>query len=56
MIGTAVTVVGSAWWQLNRDRGRQVRESPVGYLLSVKRALGPRTFAERAAQTLSLMY
>jgi hypothetical protein len=55
-IGTTVTLVGSAWWQLKRDRQRQVRESPVGYLLSVKRELGPRTFAERAAQTLSLMY
>jgi hypothetical protein len=55
-IGTVATVVGSAWWQLGQDRRRQIRESPVGYLLSVKQALGPRTFAERAAQTLSLMY
>lgn len=55
-VGTAVTVVGSARLQLRRDRQRQIRESPVGYLLSVKRELGPRTFAERAAQTLSFMY
>jgi len=55
-VGTAVTVVGSARSQLRRDRRRQIRESPVGYLLSVKRELGPRTFAERAAQTLSFMY
>jgi hypothetical protein len=55
-IGTAVTIVGSARLQLTRDRRQQIRESPVGYLLSVKRELGPRTFAERAAQILSFIY
>ena len=55
-IGTVAAVVGPAWWQLAEDRQRQIRASPVGYLLSVQRALGPRTFAERTAQMLGRVY
>jgi hypothetical protein len=51
--GTVATVIGSAWWQLASDRRQLIRESPVGYLLSVKRALKPRTVVERRAKLLA---
>lgn len=52
-VGAVGTVIGSAWWQLARDREQLIRESPVGYLLSVKRALKPRTVVERRAKLLA---
>jgi hypothetical protein len=51
-VGAVGLVVGTAWWQLDRDRKQRVRESPVGYLLSVKRALKARTVTERMAKLL----
>jgi hypothetical protein len=38
-VGAVGAVIGSAWWQLAQDRKQQIHDSPVGYLLSVKRAL-----------------
>jgi hypothetical protein len=52
-VGAVGAVIGSAWWQLARDRKQQIRESPVGYLLSVKRALRARTVVERRAELLA---
>ena len=45
-------MIGSAWWQLTQDRKQQIHESPVGYLLSVKRALKPRIVVRRKATLL----
>jgi len=55
-IEAAATVIGTAWWQLVEGRQRQIHKSPFGYLLSVKRELSPRTFAERTAQVLGRVY
>ncbi len=52
-VGAVGTLIGSAWWQLAVDRRQLLRESPVGYLLSVKRALKPRTVVERKAELLT---
>lgn len=52
-VGAVSTVIGSAWWQLARDRKQQMRDSPVGYLLSVKRALKPSAIVERKARLLA---
>ena len=52
-VGAVGLVIGSAWWQLAADRNQQIRESPVGYLLSVKRALRARTVVERRAELLA---
>jgi hypothetical protein len=52
-VGAVGAVIGSAWWQLDKDRKKQVHESPVGYLLSVKRALKPRIVVGRKATLLA---
>ncbi len=54
--GTVATVVGSAWWQLAEDRQRQIRESPVGYLLNLKRTLTARTFATQVRRVLNVVH
>lgn len=52
-VGAVGAVIGSAWWQLAKDRKQQIHESPVGYLLSVKRALKPRIVVRRRATLLA---
>ncbi len=53
VVGAVGAVIGSAWWQLAKDREQQIHESPVGYLLSVKRALKPRIVVRRRATLLA---
>jgi hypothetical protein len=45
-------LVGTAWWQLVKDREERLRASPTGYLLGVKRALRARTVTGRMAKLL----
>jgi hypothetical protein len=51
--GAVGAVIGSAWWQLAKDRKQQIHESPVGYLLSVKKALKPGIVVQRRARLLA---
>jgi hypothetical protein len=51
--GAVGAVIGSAWWQLARERKQQIHESPVGYLLSVKKALKPGIVVQRRARWLA---
>ena len=45
--------IGSAWWQLVEQRKQLIRQSPVGYLLSINKALSARTIIGRRARLLS---
>jgi hypothetical protein len=51
--GAVGAVIGSAWWQLAKDRKQQIHQSPVGYLLSVKKALRPGIVVQRRARLLA---
>lgn len=51
-VGGVGVLAGNAWWQLREERRQLIHDSPVGYLLSVKRALTARTAIERKAQLL----
>lgn len=45
-------VIGLAWWQLVEQRRQLIRQSPVGYLLSINKALSARTIVGRRARLL----
>ncbi|GAA4693863.1 hypothetical protein Prum_036260 [Phytohabitans rumicis] len=51
-VGAVGLLVGTAWWQLVKNREQQLRASPTGYLLAVKRALKARTVTDRMAKLL----
>jgi Family of unknown function (DUF6236) len=52
-VGAVGAVIGSAWWQLAHGRKQELHDSPVGYLLSLKRALKPRMVVRRRATLLA---
>jgi hypothetical protein len=51
-VGGVGVLACRAWWQKRQEQRKLIRDSPVGYLLSVKRALKARTVVERKARLL----